>query len=182
VGDYTYASDFDPPADPADWAGRLAPYLFPMAADRLIIGKFGQIAHDVRFITDGANHAREGFTTFPFAIHEADRIGDYPASLRPGRDIVIGHDVWIGTGARVLAGATVGNGVIIGAGAVVSGHVPDYAIVTGNRATVTRMRFDAPTIAALNDIAWWDWDIAYILANEDAITGADIAALQAAAP
>ncbi|MEM7318414.1 MAG: antibiotic acetyltransferase, partial [Pseudomonadota bacterium] len=25
VGDYTYASDLDPPSD---WAGRLAPYLF----------------------------------------------------------------------------------------------------------------------------------------------------------
>jgi len=181
IGDYTYASDFDPPDDPADWAYRLAPYLFPVASDRIIIGKFGQIAHDVRFITDGANHARQGFSTFPFAIHEPDRFMDYPGSLRPGRDIRIGHDVWIGSGARILAGAQIGNGVIIGAGAVVSGNVPDYAIVAGNRATILRMRFDAETIAALNDIAWWEWDIGKILAHEDAITGADIDRLWAAA-
>ncbi len=174
IGDYTYANDFDPPDDPTVWASRLAPYLFPSANDKIIIGKFGQIAHDVRFITDGANHARDGFSTFPFAIHQPERFGTYANSLRPGRDIVLGHDVWIGTGARILAGAQIGNGVIIGAGAVVSGKIPDYAVVAGNRATIHHMRFEPNTIAALNEIAWWDWDIGKILANEAAITGADI--------
>lgn len=181
IGDFTYASDFDPPENPADWAARLAPYLFSGSHDRIIIGKFGQFAHDVRFITDGANHAREGFSTFPFAIHDPDRIMTYPATLRQGRDIEIGHDVWIGTGARILAGAQIGNGVIVGAGAVVSDPVPDYAVVAGNRASILRMRFDAATIAALNEIAWWNWDIAKILKNEAAIVGADIARLKEAA-
>jgi virginiamycin A acetyltransferase len=102
---------------------------------------------------------------------------DYPKTLRPGRDIRIGHDVWIGMGARILAGAVIGNGVIVGAGAVVAGNVPDYSIVTGNRATVQRMRLDAKTIAALNDLAWWDWDIDRILESEDAIVGRDLPAL-----
>jgi virginiamycin A acetyltransferase len=177
IGDYTYASDFDPPANPEDWAARLAPYMFPGAADRIVIGKFGQFAHGIQFITDGANHAREGFSTFPFAIHDPERFVDYPKTLRPGRDISIVHDEWIGTGARILAGAVIGNGVIVGAGAVVSGTVPDYAIVAGNRATVQRMRFDAATIAKLNEAAWWDWDIARILEHEDAIVGRDIEAL-----
>lgn len=177
IGAYTYASDFDPPEQPADWATRLAPYLFAGSRDRIVIGKFGQFAHDVRFITDGANHAREGFSTFPFAIHDPDRIMAYPATLRPGRNIGIGHDVWVGTGARILAGAQIGNGVIVGAGAVVSGTVPDYAVVAGNRASILRMRFDAATIAALNEIAWWDWDIAKILENEAAIVGADLGRL-----
>ncbi|MEJ8561632.1 CatB-related O-acetyltransferase [Yoonia sp. GPGPB17] len=181
IGDYTYANDFDPPDDPEAWAMRLAPYLFPSAQDRIIIGKFGQFAHGIQFITDGANHAREGFSTFPFAIHDLDRFLTYAATLRPGRDIRIGHDVWIGTGARILAGAQIGNGVIVGAGAVVSGIVPDYAIVAGNRATVQRMRFDDATIAALNEVAWWDWDIERILENEAAIVGADIGALMRAA-
>ena len=181
VGDYTYANEFDPPENPEDWAGRLAPYLFPAATDKLIIGKFGQIANGVQFITDGANHARDGFSTFPFAIHDPDRFGGYVATLRPGRDDRVGHDVWIGAGARILAGAQIGNGVIIGAGAVVSGSVPDYAIVAGNRAEILRMRFDPDTIAALNEIAWWDWDIDKILKHEAAIVGADLAALQKAA-
>ncbi|WP_341368312.1 CatB-related O-acetyltransferase [Yoonia sp. BS5-3] len=177
IGVYSYANDFDPPENPAGWASRLAPYLFPMAKDRLIIGKFCQIAHDVRFITDGANHARTGFSTFPFAIHDPDRFADYPATLPAGRDIRLGHDVWIGTGARILAGAEIGNGVIIGAGAVVSGKVPDYAIVAGNRAQILRMRFDPETIARLNETAWWNWPIEHILQNEDAIVGRDIARL-----
>lgn len=179
IGDYTYANDLDPPEKLADWAGRLAPYLYPGATDKIIIGKFGQIAHGVRFITDGANHAREGFSTFPFAIHQPERLGSYANSLRPGRDIVVGNDVWIGADARILAGSQIGNGVIIGAGAVVSGTIPDYAVVTGNWATIRRMRFDASTIAALNAIAWWDWDIAKILQNEDAITSANLRSLQA---
>jgi len=181
IGDYTYANHFDPPEDPSLWAGRLAPYLFPSAKDRIVICKFGQIAHGVQFITDGANHARDGFSTFPFAIHQPERFGGYADTLRPGRDIKVGHDVWIGTGARILAGAQIGNGVIIGAGAVVSRPVPDYAIVAGNRAEVLRMRFDAETIAALNEIAWWDWPIDKILAHEAAITGADLTALRKAA-
>lgn len=174
IGDYSYANDFDPPENPNDWASRLAPYLFRGATDRLIIGKFCQIAHDVRFVTDGSNHARTGFSTFPFAIHDPDRFAGYAGTLLPGRDIQLGHDVWVGTGARVLAGAKIGNGVIIGAGAVVSGHVPDYAIVVGNRAQILRMRFDADTIARLNSVAWWDWDIDHILAREEAIIGGDI--------
>ena len=41
VGDFTYASAFEPPAD---WAAHLAPYLYPQSPERLIIGKFCQIA------------------------------------------------------------------------------------------------------------------------------------------
>jgi virginiamycin A acetyltransferase len=125
VGDYTYASDFDPPADPGDWAGRLAPYLYHDAPDRLIIGKFGQIAHGVRFITHGANHKRDGFSTYPFVIHDPVRLLGYAASLPPGRDTEVGHDVWIGAGATILPGTRIGSGVIVGAGAVVAGDMPD---------------------------------------------------------
>ncbi|SMY06449.1 CatB-related O-acetyltransferase [Flavimaricola marinus] len=181
IGDYTYASDFDPPP-PEGWAARIAPFMFPISQDRLIIGKFGQIAHGVRFITNSANHKMDGFSTFPFAIHQPERFMAYPGSLKRGRDTVVGHDVWIGMGATILPGATIGNGVIISAGSVVAGSVPDYAIIGGNRAEVLRMRFDDATIAELNEIAWWDWDIDAILDAEAAITGADIAALRAAAP
>ena len=39
------------------------------------------------------------------------------------------------------------------------------------------MRFDAATIARLNEIAWWDWDIDRILEHETAIVGRDIQTL-----
>ena len=46
VGDFSYAHDFEPVTD---WAARLAPYLHPGAPERLVIGRFAQVAHGVRF-------------------------------------------------------------------------------------------------------------------------------------
>ena len=43
IGDYTYYSDFDPPADTADYVARLAPYLFEFSAERLVIGRFARL-------------------------------------------------------------------------------------------------------------------------------------------
>lgn len=181
VGEYSYANDFDPPELLSDWAGRLAPYLFETSQDRLIIGKFCQIAHGVRFITNSANHKRDGFSTYPFAIHDPERFATYASDLPPGRDTVVGHDVWIGSDATILPGARIGSGVIVGAGAVVSGQVPDYTVVAGNPARPKRLRFDRVTIARLLQIAWWDWPISQILAHEAAITAGDLGALEAAA-
>jgi virginiamycin A acetyltransferase len=104
IGDYTYASDFDPPSDPLDWQGRLAPYIFPFSQERPIIGKFGQLAHGVRFLTASANHTMDGFSTYPFAIFDPNRLMAYPQTLPAGRDTVIGHDVWIGMNAIILPG------------------------------------------------------------------------------
>jgi virginiamycin A acetyltransferase len=74
VGDFTYASDFDPPED---WGAHLAPYLFEFSPETLRIGKFCQIAHGVRFITASANHAMGGLGSRP--IH--------PAPLAPNPQI-----------------------------------------------------------------------------------------------
>ena len=178
IGDYTYASDFNPPADPADWQARIAPYIFLFSQERLIIGKFGQFAHGVRFITASANHKMDGFSTFPFPIFEPNRLMTYSQTLPMGRDTVIGHDVWIGMNAIIMPGAQIGNGVIVGAGSVVSGTVPDYAVVAGNRAEVLKMRFNDETIERLNAIAWWNWPIETILAHEEAITGVDLDRLE----
>lgn len=181
IGDYSYLNAFDPPDTAEGWATRLAPYLFPFSKDRLEIGKFCQFADGVTFITNGANHRKDGFSTFPFSIHDSDRFLDYPASLPKGDDTVVGNDVWLGKGVTVLPGTKIGNGVIAGAGAVLSGCYPDYAVVAGNRAEVRKMRFDDATIAALLEIAWWDWPIAHILAHEAQICGGDLGAMQAAA-
>jgi virginiamycin A acetyltransferase len=80
----------------------------------------------------------------------------------------------------ILPGVTIGPGAIVAARAVVSRDVPPYAIVAGNPARVVRRRFDDATVARLLEVAWWDWPIARISRNLDAIRGADIAALEAA--
>ncbi|MEL7011772.1 MAG: CatB-related O-acetyltransferase [Pseudomonadota bacterium] len=179
VGDYTYASADE---EPENWITTLAPYLIPGGAETLIIGKFCQIAHGVTFITSEANHRYDGFSTYPFAIFDGGIGTKRPSLPQGGVDTVIGHDVWLGRGATVLPGARVGNGVIVGAGAVVGGQVAPYSIIVGNPGRVLRMRFDQTIVVRLQKLAWWDWPIDRILANEAAICGADIASLEAAAP
>ncbi|MDU9005031.1 CatB-related O-acetyltransferase [Sedimentitalea todarodis] len=181
VGDYSYASAFDPPADPAGWAARLAPYLFDFSPERLVIGKFCQIADGATFITASAQHRHDGFSSFPFAIFDGGAAHARPSMPAPGQDTIIGNDVWIGQGARILPGARIGSGVIVGAGAVVGGAVPDYAVVIGNPGKVLRLRFDPETIARLLQLAWWTWPIDHILSHEAEICGADLPALESAA-
>ncbi|HBS50447.1 MAG TPA: acetyltransferase [Rhodobacteraceae bacterium] len=176
AGDYSYASDFDPPQD---WAGRLAPYLFPFSEERLRIGKFCQIAHGVRFITASANHATGGLSCFPFPVFDPEVMEGFQPDRR---DTVIGHDVWFGYGALILPGARIGTGAIIGAGAVVRGEVPPYAVVTGNPGQVLRRRFDEATIACLLALAWWEWPAAAVADAEPALLAGDLAALERAAP
>lgn len=181
VGDYSYASAFDPPAEPADWAARLAPYLFDFSPERLVIGKFCQIADGATFITASAQHRHDGFSSFPFAIFGGGAADARPSMPAPGQDTIIGNDVWVGQGARILPGARIGSGAIIGAGAVVGGEVPDYSVIVGNPGKVLRRRFNPETIARLLQLAWWDWPIDHILTHEAAICGADLPALESAA-
>lgn len=179
IGDFTYANDFDPPAD---WAARLAPYLYPGAPERLEIGRFCQIAHGVRFITASANHDMTGLTTYPFPVFDPALIEGYKAGFSGLPDTVIGHEVWLGHGALILPGARIGHGAIVGAGAVVAGTVAPYTIVAGNPARVIRPRFAPETIAALLRLGWWDWPVDRIAAATPALLSGDLGALSALAP
>lgn len=181
VGDHTYASSFDPPREPGGWAARLAPYTYPGAPERLVIGRFCQIAHGARFVTASANHAMTGLTTYPFAIFDHANFGAWRDALGGLPDTVVGHDCWIGDGATLLPGARLGSGVVVGAGAVVRGDVPDYAVVAGNPARVVRLRFDEATVARLLALAWWDWPAERIEAAGPALAAGDLDALEAMA-
>lgn len=174
VGRHAYANDFDPPAD---WAERLAPYLYPGAPERLVIGAFCQIAHGARFITASANHPMAGLSTYPFAVFDPDSRALFKESLTGLPDTVIGPDCWIGHGALILPGARLGPGVIVGAGAVVAGEVPPYAVVAGNPARLLRRRFTEDDIATLLDLAWWDWPDAALSRAMPHLAQGDISAL-----
>lgn len=177
VGDYSY---YDDSRGPEHFVARCVRYLFPFIGDRLIIGKFVAIAQGAQFIMNGANHAMDGFSTYPFAsfgFGEGAAI-DRQAGTHKG-DIRIGNDVWIGREAVILPGVTIGDGAIIGARAVVSRDVPAYSVVTGNPARIVKRRFDEATVEALLAIRWWDWPAETILRHVDLIRGGDIAALRA---
>ena len=179
VGRHAYANDFDPPAD---WARRLAPYLYPGAPERLRIGAFCQIAHGVRFITASDNHPMGGISTYPFAVFDPEAVAAYRDSFDGLPDTVVGPDCWIGHGALILPGARLGAGVIVGAGAVVRGEVAPYSVVAGNPARTVRHRFPEAVVARLLDLAWWDWETDRIERHVDLIASGDVAALARAAP
>lgn len=178
VGAYTYYHDNDLPKD---YASTIAPYLFHGSPEKLKIGKFCQIAKGVQFVTASANHPMTGISTYPFAVFDPPRFGQYLTELPKGADTVIGNDCWIGREAMLMPGATLGNGVIVGARAVVVGHVPDYAIVAGNPAKIIRKRFSDDEIATLLELAWWDWEPEQIERAMPAIEGGDVDALVAMA-
>lgn len=179
VGDYSY---YDDPDDPSGFENNVL-YLFPFVGDRLIIGRFCQIASGARFIMNGANHRQAGFSTYPFAAFGEDWRGRFDGELTGPNagDTHVGNDVWIGYRALIMPGVRIGDGAIIGSGAVVTRDVPPYAVVAGNPAAIVKMRFDEATVAALLDIRWWDWEIDRITRFIPEISHADLEALRRAA-
>lgn len=175
IGDYTYYNDFRLPVN--DVRKLLVPYMHPGAPEKLIIGKFVQIAHGVQFITSSANHQMDGFSTYPFAVFGEPWASSYQAKWPNKGDTIIGNDVWIGHEALIMPAVSIGDGAIIASRSVVTKDVPPYSIVAGNPAKIIRKRFDEKTISQLLDIKWWDWTIDKISKNIEIIVAADIDAL-----
>ncbi len=172
IGDFSY---FTHSGTAEETAAILAPYLYPFSQERLVIGRFVQIAREAIIITSSANHAMSGVTTYPFRVFSPETIDGYKDL--PFQDTVVGHDVWIGHGATIMSGVTIGSGAIIAARAVVTRDVPPYAIVGGNPAAVIRMRFTDEEIADLLALAWWDWPLDKIERALPYLESGDIAAL-----
>ena len=173
VGDYTY---YDDPEDVHNFEKNVL-YLFEFMRDKLIIGKFCQIATGVRFIMNGSNHAMNGISTYPFKVF-GGAWSDAAFDVKSKGDTVIGNDVWIGNSATIMQGVTIGDGAIIGTNSLVTKDVEPYTIVGGNPAREIRKRFDADTIDFLLKLRWWDWEIEKITAHLDEISSANIEALK----
>ena len=152
VGEFTYIADTEFESHVThhyEWNG-----------DRLVIGRFCQIAKGVEFVMNGANHQMNAVTTYPFYTLEGwDMAPPAPADLPLKGDTVIGNDVWIGQNAVILSGVHVGNGAIIGANSVVGSDIAPYTIVAGNPAKLLRKRFDDELIGLLLQYRWWDKSI-----------------------
>ena len=131
VGDYTY---YDDPMDVEHFEKNVL-YHFDFIGDKLIIGKFCQIATHVTFIMNGGNHPLDGFSSFPFIMFKS-YWPEVPFIENRKKDTVIGNDVWIGYNATIMPGVSIGDGAIIGARAVVTKDVAPYEIVGGHPAQV----------------------------------------------
>lgn len=173
VGDYTY---YDDPVDVHNFEKNVL-YHFDFIGDKLIIGKFCQIAANTKFMMNGGNHHLGGFSTFPFILFKSFW-PEVPFIPNRKKDTVIGNDVWIGYDATIMPGVTIGDGAIIGTRAVVTKDVAPYEVVGGNPAKVIRKRFDGETIDFLLKLQWWNWPIEKIKEHVLAIMHGDKATLE----
>ena len=99
VGDFSYIAD-------SDFESHVTHH-YEWNGDRLIIGKFCQIAAGVEFVMNGANHQMNAVSTFPFYTLEGWDMQPPEAADMPLKgDTVIGNDVWIGQNAVILPGGT----------------------------------------------------------------------------
>ena len=149
VGQYTYGSI-------------LTPGVLPPGSR---IGAYGSVGKDL--IIRRRDHPVDRAMLHPFFYNSALGLLTRD-SIPQDRDnpLVIGHDVWIGDRVTVLAGCRhIGNGAVLAAGTVVTTDVPAYAIVGGVPARIIRMRFDDTRIAQIEASAWWDRDIADLIAT-----------------
>lgn len=174
VGDYTY---YDDPEDVYNFEKNVL-YLFDFSTDKLVIGKFCQIATGVRFLMNGGNHPMDGISTYPFKVF-GNSWDTAALNVVSKGDTIIGHDVWIGNQATIMQGITVGHGAIIGTNALVTKDVEPYTIVGGNPAHVIRKRFDDETIDFLIKLAWWDWPMDKIAVHLNAISTGNLKVLKA---
>jgi len=179
VGDYSY---YDDPEDSENFERNVL-YHFPFIGDKLIIGKFCAIAGGAKFIMNGANHKLTGISTFPFHIFGSgwEKAAPLPSELPYKGDTVVGNDVWIGYDVLVMPGIRIGNGAIVSSRSVVVQDVPPYTVVGGNPAKPIKERFTSEVVETLEAIAWWDWPIAKVTRNLNAIVSGDVATLQSAA-
>ena len=149
VGDFTYIAD-------SEFESHVTHH-YDFIGDKLIIGKFCQIAAGVEFVMNGANHQMNAASTFPFYTLEGWNMKPPAANDMPFKgDTIIGNDVWIGQNAVILPGVHIGDGAIIGANSVVGSDVDAYSIVVGNPAKMIRYRFAAELTSLLLKFKWWD--------------------------
>lgn len=171
VGDFSYFSDVD--------FEKHVTHHYDFYGDKLIIGKFCQIAAGVEFVMNGANHQMNAASTFPFYIFEGweQEIPSTDVFSFKG-DTEVGNDVWIGQNATILPGVHIGDGAIIGASSVVASDVEPYSIVAGNPAKQLRKRFDSELIAILLELKWWELPIEQINALIPTLTSSDLDAVK----
>lgn len=171
VGDFTYFSDID--------FEKHVLHHYEFNGDRLIIGKFCQIASGVRFIMNGANHQLNSASTFPFYIMEGWNETPPVAEDLPNKgDTNVGNDVWIGYDAVIMAGVTIGDGAVVGTRTVVIKDVEPYSIVGGVPAKEIRKRFAPDVIERIRALQWWNWQEEKIRKTISMIQSGDIEALE----
>ena len=112
VGDYTYYFDITGTDNFEDHVTNF----YSFSRDKLIIGKFCDIATGIEFVMGAANHRMNCATTYPFYIMGngwGSAIAPHESELPNKGDTVIGNDVWIGQNVTIMPGVHIGDGAIM---------------------------------------------------------------------
>ena len=167
VGDFSYIAD-------SDFESHVTHH-YEWNNDKLVIGKFCQIASGVEFVMNGANHQMNAVSTFPFYTLEGwEQTPPTQNDLPIKGDTIIGNDVWIGQNSTILPGVHIGDGAIIGANSVIGSDVDPYTIVVGNPAKSIRKRFDEELIDIMEKLKWWNKSIEEINALIPLLTNSNL--------
>ena len=180
IGDYTY---YDDPQDPTGFEKNNILFNYPFFGDKLIIGKFCQIASGTQFIMGAANHRLGTASTYPFNVMggvwreiSTPHIEDLPHK----GDTVVGNDVWLGRNCVIMPGVKIGDGAIIAAQSVVTKDVAPYTVAGGNPARFLKNRFDEELTQLLLAFRWWDLPPEQLTAFLPVLCDKDLPAVKAA--
>ena len=157
IGDYTY---YDDSTAPTDFEKNNILFNYPEFGEKLIIGKFCQIASGTKFIMGPANHRLCSVTTYPFNVFGGaftENTPDHVSQLPHKGDTVVGNDVWFGRESVIMPGVKIGDGAIIAAYSVVVKDVEPYTLVGGNPARFIKKRFNDELTELLLKLKWWDF-------------------------
>jgi virginiamycin A acetyltransferase len=171
-----------PPPSTRPTTGRHASraYLFDFSPERLILGRFCQIANGVRFVTASANHRHDGISSFPFAAVQARFRNRPPCPIRAltRSSVMTSGSARARRSCRARGSARArssGRGRSWRDGAALRHRrraTPRASCVTGS--TPDRGAYPRRRVV--------DWPIDHILAHEAAICGGDVAHLERVAP
>ena len=158
IGDYTY---YDDSVAPMEFEKNNILFNYPQFGEKLVIGKFCQIASGTKFIMGTANHRLCSVTTYPFNVFGGaftEKTPDHISQLPHKGDTVVGNDVWFGRESVIMPGVKIGDGAIIAAYSVVAKDVEPYTLVGGNPARFIKKRFSDELTALLLKLKWWDFE------------------------
>jgi acetyltransferase-like isoleucine patch superfamily enzyme len=123
--------------------------------------QIGRGSHPIAWATTSPLFYENAWNVFNQSVPEAEGFV-FEAPPRYAKITTIGHDVRIGHSSLISQGVNIGDGAVVMPFSTVSRDVPPYAIVEGNPATVTQMRFGVDVIARTRNLAWWRyafWDL-----------------------
>lgn len=135
------------------------------------IGQFCEFAQPCKLFGGGEHHNNKPvnmtLSGVPVLAMTAARLGIADLRARNHSPFTIGNAALFSADAKVMAGTTVADGVVVAANALLKGETRPFQLYGGIPAARLAQRVDDETIARLQAVHWWDWDLVYLGNNMD---------------